>query len=107
MVFPIIVAIGAGVVACLAAVLVKICFFVIAKLGFLASGVAANSFAAWLHAQLGIVAAGSCFAFLQSAGAGGAAAGIIKGVITKLVAYLVGGLGAWVAGSAAWAGYGA
>ena len=51
-----------------------------AILGFSAVGPVAGSIAAGWQASLGIVAAGSPFAFLQSAAMGGAAMGLFTGI---------------------------
>ncbi|KAF2737572.1 hypothetical protein EJ04DRAFT_430640 [Polyplosphaeria fusca] len=54
---------------------------IIAGVGFSATGVVAGSTAAAMQASIGNVAAGSMFAFMQSAGAGGAAAGVLQGSV--------------------------
>ncbi|KAF3903172.1 hypothetical protein ABW21_db0209469 [Orbilia brochopaga] len=58
----------------------------IGLLGFGSAGVGAGTFAAGWQASIGLVPAGSLFAFLQSAGAGGAALGVISQIA-------VGGIG--------------
>ncbi|KAF2271992.1 uncharacterized protein EI97DRAFT_239297 [Westerdykella ornata] len=50
---------------------------IIGAAGFGSGGVVAGSMAAGIQSSIGNVAAGSAFAFLQSAGAGGAAAGTL------------------------------
>ncbi|EED19079.1 conserved hypothetical protein [Talaromyces stipitatus ATCC 10500] len=59
--------------------------------GFTGTGVQSGSLAAAAHSIIGNVAAGSMFSFLQSAGAGGAAAlGTINGVIQAAGAAMFG-----------------
>ena len=55
--------------ALLGLLLIPAFFLVLALLGFTAGGVAAGSLAACCQAQLGVVAAGSCFSVAQSIGA--------------------------------------
>ncbi|KAH7116866.1 hypothetical protein B0J11DRAFT_537743 [Dendryphion nanum] len=58
----------------------------LAAVGFGAGGVVAGSVAAGMQAGIGNVAAGSAFAILQSAGAGGAGIVIVQGVAGGLTA---------------------
>ncbi|KAL4900589.1 hypothetical protein BDW74DRAFT_161739 [Aspergillus multicolor] len=69
---------------------------VLSALGFTAGGVKAGSLAAGAHGLHGNVVAGSLFAVLQSAGAGGAGLAVLNG------AAQVGGLAVGV-GNAGWA----
>ncbi|KAL3450050.1 hypothetical protein BJX65DRAFT_305512 [Aspergillus insuetus] len=66
--------------------------------GFSAGGVQAGSIAATVQASIGNVAAGSAFATLQSAGAAGAGAAVVNGVVQgAAVVGTVGNLGiGWV-----------
>ena len=58
--------------------------------GFAASGPVAGSLAAAWQSSIGVLAAGSPFAFLQSAAMGGAAAGAFYGVGVAGLAVLAG-----------------
>ncbi|RAR08312.1 c6 finger domain-containing protein [Stemphylium lycopersici] len=71
-----------GIVACVLAAPAgaAIAGGVLHMVGFTATGVAAGSAAAAAQSGIGSVTAGSPFALLQSAGAGGAAATLIKGL---------------------------
>ncbi|KAF1978145.1 hypothetical protein BU23DRAFT_525848 [Bimuria novae-zelandiae CBS 107.79] len=54
---------------------------VLGAVGFTSGGVAAGFFAAAAHAGIGNVAAGSAFAVLQSAGAGGAGLAVVNSIV--------------------------
>ncbi|EPE06762.1 hypothetical protein F503_03189 [Ophiostoma piceae UAMH 11346] len=89
-------AVAGGLVA--AAVLIPIVvYFGLPALGFTADGVAAGSAAAAWQSILGNVAAGSLFAILQSAVAGGYGAPVVAGAVGAVGA----GVGAGVAGGIA------
>ncbi|ODN90789.1 hypothetical protein L198_06106 [Cryptococcus wingfieldii CBS 7118] len=62
--------------------------------GFGAAGVTAGSLAASIQAGIGNVAAGSLFAFLQSAGAGGVALPVLTGVVKAVLATALSAVGA-------------
>jgi len=72
----------AGIVACVAAAPAGVAAAggVLHMVGFTATGVAAGSAAAAAQASIGDVAAGSTFAILQSAAAGGAGAALVNGI---------------------------
>lgn len=65
-------------------------------MGFSAVGPVAGSFAAGWQASSGLVAAGSLFAFLQSAAMGGAAIGLFTGIGAVGVLFACVGVGASV-----------
>ncbi|KAF3073856.1 hypothetical protein CFAM422_004231 [Trichoderma lentiforme] len=75
-------------------------------MGFTSGGIAAASIASGAQAGMGSVAAGSSFAVMQSAAAGGYGLGILTGIIQAVggVAAAVGGIGvgiqAWLGASA-------
>ncbi|KAL2138697.1 hypothetical protein VTI28DRAFT_6370 [Corynascus sepedonium] len=58
--------------------------------GFSANGVVSGSIAAGAQSSIGNVAAGSAFATLQSAGAGGAGATVVNGIIQTAGASVAG-----------------
>ena len=68
-----------AVFALLCIVIVMTTPVILPAVGFGAAGPVAGSWAAAWQSSIGIVAAGSPFAFLQSAAMGGAAAGVIYG----------------------------
>ncbi|CAG1972590.1 unnamed protein product [Fusarium graminearum] len=72
---------------------------ILGALGFGAAGVAAGSTAAGVQSGIGSVAAGSLFATLQSASAGGYGVAIVHGAV-QAVGAVVGarGIGAWFRG---------
>ncbi|WXC62739.1 hypothetical protein SNK03_008569 [Fusarium graminearum] len=72
---------------------------ILGALGFGAAGVAAGSTAAGVQSGIGSVAAGSLFATLQSASAGGYGVAIVHGAV-QAVGAVVGarGVGAWFRG---------
>lgn len=69
---------------------------ILAAMGFSAVGPVAGSFAAGWQAGIGSVAAGSLFAFLQSAAMGGAAIGLFTGIGAVGVLFASVGVGASV-----------
>nr|CEG05041.1 unnamed protein product [Fusarium clavum] len=72
---------------------------VLGILGLGGAGVAAGSAAAGIQSGLGSVTAGSLFATLQSAGAGGYGVVAVHGVVQAAGAVVgAGGLGAWFRG---------
>ncbi|KAF5239767.1 hypothetical protein FANTH_9846 [Fusarium anthophilum] len=72
---------------------------ILGALGFSAGGIAAGSAAAGIQSGIGIVVAGSPFAILQSAGAGGAGLAVVNGVVQASGAVVgAGGLAAKLMG---------
>ena len=63
---------------------------VLGLIGFTSAGIAAGSIAAAIHSWIGVVSAGSLFAFLQSVGAAGV--GIVGNVLVPVA--VVGGVAA-------------
>ncbi|PVH93423.1 hypothetical protein DM02DRAFT_733141 [Periconia macrospinosa] len=83
MAVAIIVAVAVALIVVVAAIPVAIYLtpVILSALGFTSAGIAAGSIAASIQAAIGLVTAGSAFAVLQSAGAGGAGLASINSVI--------------------------